>query len=275
MALVDSHCHLDGPRFEQDREAVIGRALEAGVERMLTIGSGDGPPDLEAALRVAARYAPVWATVGVHPHDAAKASGATLAELESLLRHPKVLGLGEIGLDYHYDHAPRDVQQAVFRDQLLVARAAGAPVIIHTREAWNDTFAILEEHWAPSGLPGIMHCFSGGPAEAARCLAMGFYISIAGVVTFPRSEELRAAARMTPEDRLLVETDAPYLAPAPYRGKRNEPAFIVETAKRVAAERGASYEELCRTVVRNFDRLFPPAGGAPRETPETAPFAGA
>ena len=275
MALVDSHCHLDGPRFAQDLEAVIERALEAGVERMLAIGSGDGPPDLEAAIRVASRHAPVWATVGVHPHDAGKASEATLAELEPLLRHPKVLGLGEIGLDYHYDHAPREVQRAVFRDQLAVARAAGAPVIIHTREAWADTFAILDEHWTPYGLPGVMHCFSGGPAQAERCLGMGFYISIAGVATFPRSEELREAVRALPEDRLLVETDAPYLAPVPYRGKRNEPAFIVETARRVAAERGVSYEELCRTATRNFDRLFPPAGGAPRGTPEPAPFAGA
>lgn len=259
MGLVDSHCHLDGPRFTEDREAVIARALEAGVERMLSIGSGDGPPDLEAAIRIADRYAPVWATVGVHPHDAEKATGATLQELEALLRHPKVVGLGEIGLDYHYDHSPRDVQKAVFRDQLAVAKSAGVPVIIHTREAWDDTFAILEEHWAPAGLPGIMHCFSGGVAEAERSMAMGFRISIAGVVTFPKSDELRAVATVVPADRLLVETDSPYLAPVPYRGKRNEPAYVVETAKRVAAERGASYEELCRVTVENFDKLFPAA----------------
>ena len=259
MGLVDSHCHLDGPRFTEDREAVIARALEAGVERMLSIGSGDGPPDLEAAIRIADRYAPVWATVGVHPHDAEKATGATLQELEALLRHPKVVGLGEIGLDYHYDHSPRDVQKAVFRDQLAVAKSAGVPVIIHTREAWDDTFAILEEHWAPAGLPGIMHCFSGGVAEAERSMAMGFRISIAGVVTFPKSDELRAVAKVVPADRLLVETDSPYLAPVPHRGKRNEPAYVVETAKRVAAERGVSYEELCRVTAENFGKLFPAA----------------
>lgn len=284
MGLVDSHCHLDGPRFTEDREAVIARALEAGVERMLSIGSGDGPPDLEAAIRVADRYAPVWATVGVHPHDAEKATDATLRELETLLRHPKVVGLGEIGLDYHYDHSPREVQKAVFRDQLAIAKAAGVPVIIHTREAWADTFAILEEHWVgaaagagasvETSLPGIMHCFSGGVAEAERSMAMGFRISIAGVVTFPKSDELRAAAKMVPDDRLLVETDSPYLAPAPYRGKRNEPAYVVETAKRVAAERGVSYEELCRVTTANFDQLFPAAAG--RSTDKIAPpFAGA
>lgn len=270
MGLVDSHCHLDGPRFTEDREAVIGRALEAGVERMLSIGSGDGPPDLEAAIRIAERYAPVWATVGVHPHDAEKATEATFRELEALLRHPKVVGLGEIGLDYHYDHSPREAQRAVFRDQLAVARAAGVPVIIHTREAWDDTFAILEEHWAPAGLPGIMHCFSGGVAEAERSMSMGFRISIAGVVTFPRSEELRQVARVVPDERLLVETDSPYLAPVPYRGKRNEPAFVVETAKCVALQRGASYEDVCRVTASNFDRLFPAAASG-----KESPFAGA
>jgi len=278
MALVDSHCHLDGPRFTEDREAAIGRALEAGVERMLSIGSGDGPPDLEAAIRLADRYAPVWATVGVHPHDAGKATDATLRELETLLRHPKVVGLGEIGLDYHYDHSPRDVQKSVFRDQLAIAGKAGVPVIIHTREAWEDTFAILAEHWAPAGLPGIMHCFSGGVAEAERSMAMGFRISVAGVVTFPRSEELRAVARMLPADRLLVETDSPYLAPVPYRGKRNEPAYVVETAKRVAAEREVSFEELCRVTTENFDRLFPAAArnaGGPAGPETNPPFAGA
>lgn len=270
MGLVDSHCHLDGPRFTEDREAVIGRALEAGVERMLSIGSGDGPPDLEAAIRIADRHAPVWATVGVHPHDAEKATDATMRELEALLRHPKVVGLGEIGLDYHYDHSPRDVQRAIFRDQLAVARAARVPIIIHTREAWDDTFAILDEHWAPAALPGIMHCFSGGVAEAERSMKMGFRISIAGVVTFPRSEELREVARVVPEDLLLVETDSPYLAPVPYRGKRNEPAFVVETAKRVAAERGVSYEDVCRMTAANFDHLFPAAAAK-----SATPFAGA
>jgi TatD DNase family protein len=269
MGLVDSHCHLDGPKFTDDREAVIDRALAAGVDRMLSIGSGDGPPDLEAAIRIADKYAPVWATVGVHPHDASLVDDAALRGLEALLKHPKVVGLGEIGLDYHYDHSPRDVQKAVFRDQLTIARQAGVPVIIHTREAWDDTFAILDEHWAPAGLPGIMHCFSGGVAEAERSMKMGFFISIAGVVTFPKSDDLRAAAKAVPDDRLLVETDSPYLAPVPYRGKRNEPSYVVETAKRVAAERDVTYEEVCRMTTENFDRLFPAAAKM------SPPFAGA
>jgi TatD DNase family protein len=254
--VIDSHCHLDDERFNADRDAVIERALAAGVETMVSIGTADGPPDLEAAIRLADRYACVYATVGVHPHDAAKATPETLRHLEQLLRHPKVVGLGEIGLDYHYDNSPRDVQRAVFRDQIAIARDAGRPIIIHTREAWEDTFSILDEHWAPAGLPGVMHCFTGGPREAGICLRLGFSISFAGIVTFPKSVEIHQAAGMVPSDRLLVETDAPYLAPIPHRGKRNEPAYVVETARRVAALRGESAEDVTAATTANWRRLF-------------------
>ncbi|MDX1980142.1 MAG: TatD family hydrolase, partial [Bryobacteraceae bacterium] len=193
------------------------------------------------------------ATVGVHPHNAAKATDTTLGELEALLKHPKVLALGEIGLDYHYDFSPRDTQRALFRDQLDLARRAAKPVVIHTREAWDDTFAVLEEHWQGAG---IMHCFSGGPVEARRALAMGFYISFAGVVTFPKAVELQAAAVAVPLDRLLIETDAPYLAPIPHRGRRNEPSYVAHTASKLAELRGAPVEEIAAATTANFGRLM-------------------
>jgi len=262
MGLIDSHCHLDSERFHEDRAAVVRRALEAGVELMLSIGSGDGPPDLEAAIRVAEEFPQVWATVGVHPHDAANATAETFPKLAELLSHPKVVGLGETGLDYFYDHSPRETQQAVFRRQIEIAKDARAPLIIHTRDAWPDTFEILEREWAAAGLPGIMHCFSGGPAEAERSLAMGFYLSFAGVVTFPKSEAIQEAARLAPADRILVETDSPYLAPAPYRGKRNEPAYVAETARFLGQLRGVAAEEIAAQTSANFRRLFPKAFAA-------------
>jgi TatD DNase family protein len=260
MTLVDSHCHLDDSRFDADRDAAVGRALQAGVVAMLAIGTGDGPPDLEAGIRLAERYECVWATVGVHPHEAAKANGGTARRLAELLRHPKAIALGEIGLDYHYNFSPPDVQQAVFVEQLHIAREAGKPVVIHTREAWSDTVRILRDHWAPSGLPGIMHCFSGGPDEAGEALAMGFLLSFGGVITFPKATNVREAARITPAERLLVETDSPYLAPVPHRGQRNEPAFVVETAKRLASIRGITLEEVADTTTANFDNLRLPVG---------------
>jgi len=256
VKLVDSHCHLDNEDFNPDRGEVIERALAAGVERMVSIGSGDGPPDLEVAVRLADQHSCVLATVGVHPHDASKATDETYKRLADLLKHPKVIALGEIGLDYHYDHSAREVQRDVFVDQMRVASDARKPIVIHTREAWDDTFALLEEHWKPTGLPGIMHCFSGSPIEAQRCLDLGFYLSFGGIVTFPKSLDIQAAAKMTPGDRLLVETDAPFLAPVPKRGKRNEPAFVVETVRRVAALRESTPAEIADTTVSNFDRLF-------------------
>lgn len=257
--LIDSHCHLDGARFAGDREAVIERARAAGVQLLLAIGTGEGPPDLEVALRLAEAYPFVYATAGVHPHDATKWTPECIPQLRSLMGHRKVVGLGEIGLDYHYDFSPRDVQQSVFVEQLRIAVEARKPIAIHTREAWADTFALLEEHWTPAALPGIMHCFTGGPAEAERSLAMGFTISFSGIVTYPKAPEVQEAARLTPLDRLLVETDSPYLAPLPYRGKRNEPAFVVETAKKIAELKNVSYEEVAAATTANFLKLFPVA----------------
>jgi TatD DNase family protein len=262
MSLIDSHCHLDDPRFDADREAVLERALAAGVERMLTIGSGDGPPDLEAAIRLAERYPPVLASVGVHPHDARKATDETWRRMEQLLAHPKVVALGEIGLDYHYDNSPRDRQRAVFVEQMRLARDARKPVVIHTREAWDDTWRLLEEHWAPSGLGGVMHCFSGGPEEARRALDLGFCLAFGGVATYPNAERVREAARATPPGRLLVETDAPYLAPVPLRGRRNEPAFVAQIARRLAEVRGETLEQIATATTGAFQRLclLPPSG---------------
>jgi TatD DNase family protein len=254
--LVDSHCHLDSEQFESDREAAIERALAAGVERMVAIGTGEGPPDLEAGIRLADRHPAFYATVGVHPHDASKAGAETYKRLDDLLHHPKIVAVGEIGLDYHYDFSPRDAQRAVFAEQMRIAGQARKPIVIHTREAWDDTLALLEQHWTQLGLPAVMHCFSGGPREAARCLALGCYLSFGGILTFPKAAELRESARLAPADRILVETDAPYLAPVPHRGKRNEPAFVVETARKLAEVRGENPERIAEITTRNFDRLI-------------------
>jgi TatD DNase family protein len=253
VKLIDSHCHLDDQQFDPDRAEVIERAREAGVERMMTIGTGNGPPDLEAALRLARQHSFIYATVGVHPHDASKATPETFAALEALAAETKVLALGEIGLDYHYDFSPRDVQRNVLVEQLKLAARAGKPIVIHTREAWDDTLSLLREHWSGGG---IMHCFSGGPAEARQALDLGFYLSFGGVLTFPKADALREAARLAPEDRLLIETDAPYLAPVPKRGKRNEPAFMVETARRLAEVRGVAPEHIAEVTTANFERLL-------------------
>lgn len=254
---IDSHCHLDGHRFDSDREEAIERALAAGVTKMLAIGTGDGPPDLDVAIRLAERYPCLWASAGVHPHDAGKWTPECGPQLRDRMAHPRVIALGEIGLDYHYDFSPRDVQQRVFVEQLEIARETRTPILIHTREAWDDTFALLERHWVPAGLPGVMHCFSGGPGEAERSLAMGFTISFAGIVTYPKAPELREAARITPLDRILVETDAPFLAPVPFRGKRNEPAYVVRTGEMLAGLLGLPPQEFARRTTENFIRLFP------------------
>lgn len=255
--IIDSHCHLDDAVFDDDRDAVVERAREAGVDLMLAIGTGDGPPDLEVAIRLAEQYDSVRATVGIHPHDARKADAASFDRLAELCGHPRVLALGEIGLDYHYDNSPREIQREVFVNQMQIARQAGKPIVIHSRDAWEDTIELLETHWRPGGLGGIMHCFSGGVEQAREALDLGFWISFAGVVTFPRAEQLREAAAAVPLDRLLVETDAPYLTPEPYRKiRRNEPRYVVETARKVAAARGMEYEELAAATSRNFCALF-------------------
>jgi TatD DNase family protein len=252
---IDSHCHLDNDQFAPDRDEVVQRAIDAGLEHIVAIGTGDGPPDLEAGIRLADRYPSFYCTVGIHPHDAAKATSETYRNLEQLLRHPKVVAIGEIGLDYHYDFAPREIQRDVFIQQMRIARDAAKPIVIHTREAWEDTLALLAEHW-PATLGGIMHCFSGGPNQAARALELGFHLSFGGILTFPKSLDSQEAARSAPADRILIETDAPYLAPVPKRGKRNEPAFIVETARKLADLRGVSLESIATVTSANFRRLF-------------------
>jgi TatD DNase family protein len=256
MMLVDSHCHLDSADFNEDREAVIERALQAGVNRMVAVGTGEGPPDLEAGIRLAERYSAIYATAGVHPHDAAKATGETMRKLRELAGHTKVLAIGEIGLDYHYDFSPRDRQRAVFIEQLDIAREVGLPVVIHTREAWEDTLEILRQHWSSPPAPGLMHCFTGNPAEARDCFELGFYVSFGGILTFPKATGIQQAAREAPADRILIETDAPYLAPVPRRGKRNEPAFVVHTAAKLAELRGIEPETAAQQTSSNFERLF-------------------
>jgi len=252
VRLIDSHTHLDDAQFNVDRAAVIERARAAGVERMLAIGTGSGPPDLEAGVRLADEFPFILATVGVHPHDAAKATDATFERLRALAAHPKVVAIGEIGLDYHYDFSPRDEQRSVFAQQLAIASEARLPIIIHTREAWDDTFEILRGEWRGAG---IVHCFTGDAAQARQALDAGFQLAFGGVLTFPKAEAVREAARITPADRLLIETDCPYLAPVPHRGKRNEPAFVLETARRLAEVRGQSVDEIASLTADNFERL--------------------
>lgn len=249
--LVDSHCHLDFPDFAAERDAVIARARAAGVGAMLTIGTRlDEFPAVQA---IAETYDDVWCSVGAHPHEAADHAAATAVELAALAAHPRVVGIGETGLDYHYDHSPREVQQLVFRNHIAAARLSGLPLIIHAREADDDVARMLRGEGAPSG---VLHCFSSGRGLAEAALDLGFYISISGIVTFRNAEELRAIVREVPLDRLLVETDAPYLAPVPYRGRRNEPAYVAATAAAVAALKGIEPAQLAAATTENFFRLF-------------------
>ena len=196
------------------------------------------------------------ATVGVHPHDAAKATSATLARVSDLLAYPKVIAVGEIGLDYHYDFSPREAQKQVFIEQMRIAANRRKPIVIHTREAWADTLALIDQHWCGHGLPGIMHCFSGGEKEAAQALARGFYLSFGGIVTFPKAKDLQKIAAEAPLDRILLETDSPYLAPVPKRGKRNEPVFVGYTAQKLAALRNTTFEQVASVTTANFNRLL-------------------
>jgi TatD DNase family protein len=257
VTLVDSHCHLDGKTFHADRDAAIQRAIDAGVTHMVAIGTGEGPPDLEAALRLADQYTCFSATVGVHPHDASKASeDRDFSRLRDLLQHPKCVGLGEIGLDFHYDFSPRDTQQHVFVEQMKIAAAAGKPIIIHTREAWTETMDLLREHWVPTGLGCLLHCFTGGPDQAREAVSLGFHLAFGGVLTYPKAEEVRQAARETPLDRILLETDAPYLSPIPHRGKRNEPAYVALTAAKLAEVRGVGIRDIAAATTANARRLL-------------------
>lgn len=254
MRVVDSHCHLDMPQFDADRAEVLARARAAGVERFLLIGQHDAGDGLERGLQVAAELdLPISA--GVHPHEAKHADEATFARLRGLARDGRIAAIGEIGLDFHYDNSPRDVQREVFRSQLRLGRELGLPVIIHTRDADAETAEILEQEGAEA-TGGVIHCFTGGIELARRALAAGFHISFSGIVCFPRAEVIQQVAREAPLDKVLVETDAPFLAPPPHRSKRNEPAFVVEVANKVAALRGIAPEALGAATIANFDRLF-------------------
>jgi len=259
---VDSHAHLDGKQFDSDREQVVARAREAGVQTMVAIGNGDGPPHLDAGIQLAEKYSFMYATVGIHPHEASLASDHALGELERLARHPKVIAWGEIGLDYYYDHSPRETQRSVFTKQMELAGAARKPIVIHCRpsdnseNAWDDCLGLIQEQWAPKGIGGILHCFTGNWAQAKRALDMGFMISFAGNLTFPKAQQIRDAALEVPLDRMLIETDCPYLAPIPYRGKRNEPAYVKETARKIGELRRLSMEEVGERTARNFYNFF-------------------
>ena len=253
-ALVDSHCHVDMPQFDADRDDVVPRAREAGLVEMLVVGGVDEEGGHRRALDVAGRYG-LPATAGVHPHEARLADERVYDELRELAGEGRLVAIGEIGLDFHYDHSPRTVQRETFRRQVRLAREVALPVVVHTREADEETATILEEEGAAEA-GGVIHCFTGGVELARRALALGFCVSFSGIVAFPRAEVIQEVAREVPEDRLLVETDAPYLAPPPHRGKRNEPAFVVEVARKVAALRGTDLETVAAASVRNYARLF-------------------
>jgi TatD DNase family protein len=256
MDLIDSHAHIDFPQFAEDREAMLERALAAGVNTLLAIGTGPGPEKLDAALPFAEKYDWIYTSVGIHPHEAKEVTPAHLEKLAALARHPKVIAWGEIGLDYFYDHSPRELQQQVFRDQMELARARKLPIVIHCRDAWDDCLEILEDAWRSTGLGGILHCFSGTLEQARRGLDMGFLISFAGNSTYPKAQNLRAVAKDLPAERLLIETDSPYLAPQAYRGKRNEPAYVAEVAKSLAIVRDLGTEEMAALTADNFRRFF-------------------
>ncbi len=259
---VDSHAHLDGKQFDSDRDAVIARAIEAGVRTMVAIGNGDGPPTLDAGIQLAEKHSFMYATIGIHPHEARLADEAAYQTMEQLARHPKVIAWGEMGLDYHYDHSPRERQKVVFARQMELAATAKLPIVIHCRpsdgsdNAWEDCLGMIEAQWAARGLGGILHCFTGHWAQAKRALDMGFMISFAGNLTFPKAQQIRDAALEVPLDRMLIETDSPYLAPVPHRGKRNEPAFVKETARRLGELRGLSIDEIGEQTSRNFYNFF-------------------
>ena len=252
--LIDSHCHLDFPELTSDESGVLARARTAGVGGMLTIGTR--LDQFERVRAIAERHDNVWCSVGVHPHEAKEEGQRTPDRLIEATRHPKVVGIGETGLDFYYEHSPREEQAESFRAHMAASRATGLPLIVHTRNADAETGDMLEEEHRKGAFPGLIHCFSSGRAVAERALALGLYISISGIVTFKAAEDLRAIVRDVPLDRLLVETDAPYLAPIPKRGKTNEPAFVAHTAAKVAELKGVSLAELEAATTDNFFRLF-------------------
>ncbi len=252
--IVDSHCHLDFPDFAAEMDAVVERARAAGVGRMVTIGTR---VRRSAQVRaIAERYDDVFCSVGTHPHNAGEEADVTLDELLAEADHPKVVAIGEAGLDYHYDTAPRDAQHAGFRLHITAARQTGLPLVIHARDADEDVAAILEDEYAKGAFSFVLHCFTAGPELAHRAVALGGYVSFSGILTFKTGAPLRDIAAALPADRVLVETDAPYLAPNPWRGKRNEPSYVVETARILGEARGVSLDEIAALTTTNFFRLF-------------------
>ncbi len=266
--LIDSHCHLDFPELQRELEAVLDRARAAGVGLMVTISTRVRCFNELRALAEA--HDNVFCSVGTHPHNAAEEPDVTVEELVQLARHSKVVAIGEAGLDYHYDHSPRDVQKKSFRSHIAAARETGLPLVIHARDADADIARMLEEETAKGAFPFVLHCFTGGPDLAHRGLALGGYISFSGVVTFKNAEALRDIALGVQSDRFLVETDAPYLAPEPLRGKTNEPAFVVHTAARLAALRGMRESEMARLTTENFFKLFKKVPRAPLRSSQSA-----
>ena len=275
--LIDSHCHLDD---YDDLPAILANARAAGVGQLLAIGIGNGPATMHRALDLAHQHPEIFATAGIHPQEAHQATPEALAKLTTLAADPRCLAIGEIGLDYyHLDNPDIPTQQAAFIAQMQVAAAARKPITIHCRtselaipaakarygaaDAWEDLLSLIHQHWTPTGLPGIMHCFSGNAEQAARSLAAGFYLSFAGNVTYPKSTTIQAVAATTPADRILVETDAPFLAPIPLRGQTNEPAYVAHTALFVANLRGISPDDLAVITTSNFNALFPASQSAP------------
>ncbi|MHB1673456.1 MAG: TatD family hydrolase [Acidobacteriaceae bacterium] len=266
--LVDSHAHLDSDRYAEDREAMLVRAHQAGVETILAIGIGDGPDTMHAALDLSREYRSrpdmprIVVSAGIHPHEANLADENALNKLDALAAEAEVVAIGEIGLDYFYDHSPREVQQRVFVDQMKIAAAHKLPILIHCRasadstNAWDDALALLDEHWRATGLGGVLHCFAGEYRYAKQAMDMGFLVSFAGNITFPKAQPIRDVAAKLPADCMLIETDAPFLAPVPNRGKRNEPAMVRRVAEQLAAVRGVNYETMSLTTTENFYRFF-------------------
>jgi TatD DNase family protein len=256
LQIIDSHAHLEYPQFDEDRDAMLQRARDAGISTILAIGGAAGPDHLASAIPFAEAHDWIYATAGIHPHEANLATDQHFAHLERLTHHPRFLAVGEIGLDYFHDHSPREIQATVFRRQLEIARAAKKAIVIHCRDAWADCLAILESDWRGAGLGGILHCFTGTLEEAQKGIELGFLVSFAANITYPKNNSLRDTAAQLPLDRILTETDSPYLAPQRVRGKRNEPAYVVEVAQTLASVRNCSADEVAAATAANFRRFF-------------------
>ncbi len=252
--LIDSHCHLDFPEFAPELDAIVARARAAGIGRMVTISTR--VRKLPQVLAVAEKFADIFCSVGTHPHNAHEELDIDAAQLVALSKHPKIVAIGEAGLDYHYDKSPRDAQAQGFRQHIAAARETGLPLVIHAREADADMARILVEETEKGAVPAVLHCYTGGRDLAFEAIELGLYIGFTGIMTFKNGQDLRNLAAELPAHRILVETDAPFLAPLPYRGKRNEPSYVVETAKLLAQVRGVDADEIARQTTENFFQLF-------------------